>query len=400
MGRMTGPLDGVRIVDFTVNISGPIATMVLGDQGADVVKVEPLGGDPLRVVGTSRAGMSAFFANANRNKRSVAIDLTVPAGRALAERLIQTADVVVQNFRPAAAERLGLTGPGLRKLRPELVYASITGFGTEGPYAGRPVYDHVIQAASGIAANQADRHTGQPSLVRQALVDKVAGLHLAQGVTAALLRRYRTGVGCELEVCMLDSAIAFLWPDGMMNHTILDPDTVRPSIANTFRLTPTRDGHVALNFMTDAQWVGALKAVDYDPPAPSDGNGTTPVQLRSGAVMKEVARRLSARTTEAVVETLGAHDVPCAPVVSLDDLPTHPQVVANASIHEVDHPLLGRIREARAVVDFQGSSPGESRPAPALGQHTEEILEEIGIAPGELDRLYQEGVVKTQETVP
>ena len=133
---MTGPLDGVRIVDFTVNISGPIATMVLGDQGADVVKVEPLGGDPLRVVGTSRAGMSAFFANANRNKRSVAIDLTVPAGRALAERLIQTADVVVQNFRPAAAERLGLTGPGLRKLRPELVYASITGFGTEARTPG------------------------------------------------------------------------------------------------------------------------------------------------------------------------------------------------------------------------------------------------------------------------
>ena len=118
----------------------------------------------------------------------------------------------------------------------------------------------MIQAASGIAANQADRHTGQPSLVRQALVDKVAALHLAQGVTAALLRRYRTGVGCELEVCMLDSAIAFLWPDGMMNHTILDPDTVRPSIANTFRLTPTRDGHVALNFMTDAQWARSAQS--------------------------------------------------------------------------------------------------------------------------------------------
>ena len=131
------------------------------------------------------------------------------------------------------------------------------------------------------------------------------------------------------------------------------------------------------------------------------------MQLRSGAVMKEVARRLSARTTEAVVETLGAHDVPCAPVVSLDDLPTHPQVVANASVHEVDHPLLGRIREARAVVNFEGSFPGESRPAPALGQHTEEILDEIGIAPGELDRLYQEGVVTspvpslaTQESAP
>lgn len=391
---MSGPLTGYRIIDFTANMSGPMGTMILGDQGADVVKVEPPRGDTLRRLGTSRSGISAYFANLNRSKRSVAIDLTEPAGREVADRLIDSADVVVQNFRPAAAERLGLTGAHLCGTRPRLVYASVTGFGAAGPYAGRPVYDHVIQAASGIAASQTDRQSGKPSLIRQGIVDKVTAHELAQAITAALLQRARTGVGCQVDVCMLDAAIAFLWPDGMMNHTIIEPDSPLPSIAKSFRLTPTRDGYVAVTVVTDSQWAGVLEALDLAPHGADSRAWTAEERLRHGGeVMREMARRLGALTTEEVVATMAAHDVPCAPVVAFEDLAAHPQVLANGTIEEFEHPLLGPIRQPNPVVDFGQGSAAQLRPAPALGEHSIEVLREIGVPASEIDRLHKQGIV-------
>lgn len=396
-----GPLAGYRIVDFTANMSGPYGTMILGDQGADVVKVEPPDGDTLRSVGTSRSGISAYFANLNRSKRSVVIDLSTPAGRELARRLIDTADVAVQNFRPAVAERFGLTGPQLRATRPNLVYASITGFGSSGPYAGRPVYDHVIQAASGIAASQADRHTGQPTLIRQGIVDKVTGHVLAQAITAALLQRARTGTGDEFDVCMLDAAVAFFWPDGMMNHTIAEPDTELPSIANSFRLTPTLDGYVALTVLTGPQWGGLLKAAGYADPATDGGIWTAEERMRrGGTVMKEVARRLEALPSDEVVAMMAAHDVPCATVVALEDVPTHPQVRSNGTVEDVDHPVLGPIRLVRPVVDFDQGGAARRRPVPTLGQHTIEVLSEIGVAADEIETLLAGKIVVSSPNGP
>ncbi|MEW6473540.1 MAG: CoA transferase [Actinomycetota bacterium] len=393
-GRPSGPLAGYRIVDFSANMSGPYGTMILGDQGADVVKVESPEGDPLRSVGTSRSGISAYFANLNRSKRSVVINLSTAEGRELAQRLIDTADVVVQNFRPAVANRLGLTGLQLRAARPGLVCASVTGFGASGPYAGRPVYDHVIQAASGIAASQTDGHTGQPSLIRQGIVDKVTGHVLAQAITAALLQRSRTGMGCDLNVCMLDAAVAFLWPDGMMNHTIAEPDTELPSIANSFRLTRTRDGHVALTVLTSAQWKGLLKAVGYVDLAADQGTWTANERMqRGGTVMKEVARHLSALTSEEVVAMMADHDVPCAPVVALEDLVSHPQLRSNGTVEDVEHPVLGRIRQPRPVVDFDQGGAACRRPVPSLGEHTVEVLSEIGVAADEIESLLGHRIV-------
>jgi crotonobetainyl-CoA:carnitine CoA-transferase CaiB-like acyl-CoA transferase len=392
---MSGPLTGYRIIDFTANMSGPLGTMILGDQGADVIKVEPLHGDVIRTIGTSRGGMSTYFANLNRSKRSAAVDLTTAPGRALAERLIDSADVVVQNFRPVVAERLRLDAPHVRERRPRLVYAGVTGFGRSGPFAGRPAYDHVIQALSGIAARQAHPGSGEPALVRQGIVDKLTGHVLAQAVTAALLQRARTGEGCALDICMLDVAIGFLWPDGMMNHTAIAPENTLPSIANSFRLTRTNDGFVSFAVATGEQFSRLLVAVGYEP----DDEGrfaTAHARMRHGGeVMREAARRLSEMSTEQVVALMAAHDLPCAPVVSLEDLPSHLQVRANGSIEEFDHPVLGRIRQANPPVDFDQGRASNQRPAPALGQHTVEVLLEIGFIPAEIDSLHEQGIVRS-----
>jgi crotonobetainyl-CoA:carnitine CoA-transferase CaiB-like acyl-CoA transferase len=378
-----GALEGTRVVDLTANVSGPLATMMLADQGADVVKVEPPEGDILRRVGSGRGGMSAFFANLNRGKRSIVVDLSSPEGVRLVRRLAKDADVFVQNFRRGVVERLGLGARGLRASNPRLVHASITGFGDAGPYADQPVYDHVVQALAGVAALQADRD-GVPALVRQALVDKVTGLTLAQAVTGALLRRVRTGEGCELRVSMLDAVLAFQWPDGMMNQTCLQPDDVKPSIADSFRVTPTADGHLVFAVLTQRQWAGLTQFATGDdaepPPSP-------------GAVMRAARRRVGAMPTDEAAAALAAHGVPASPVVALDDVAYHPQVVAVGAVLDSEHPTLGRIRQPAPPVGAV-AAPGPGRPAPSLGEHTAEVLGELGCSPAEIDELRARGVVR------
>jgi crotonobetainyl-CoA:carnitine CoA-transferase CaiB-like acyl-CoA transferase len=211
-----GPLSGFRIVDLSENMAGPLATMILGDQGADIVKVESLRGDQIRRTGSGSAGMAAYFANLNRSKRSIALDLLRPEGRDVLDRLIDDADVVVHAYRPRAAKKLRIDEQSVRTAaRERLVYCEIVGFGSTGPLAGRAVYDHVIQALSGFAALQTDPATGRPHLIHQGVVDKTTGMAAAQAITAALLRRSRTGVGESITVTMLDVALNLLWPDGM-----------------------------------------------------------------------------------------------------------------------------------------------------------------------------------------
>ena len=217
---MPGALDGYRIIDLTSMISGPLATMLLGDQGADVLKIEnPEGGDYVRKTANRRGGFSAAFVNNNRNKRSVAIDLKDARGRELLLELIRTADVFVQNFRPGVAERMGLGEAAVRAVRNDIVYVSIAGFGFEGPYAARPVYDPLIQALSGLATIQAGSDTERPRLVRTIVPDKVSALTVAQAITAALLARERTGIGQHVQVAMLDAIVAFLWCSDMGSQT-------------------------------------------------------------------------------------------------------------------------------------------------------------------------------------
>ena len=358
-GVRSGPLAGIRIVDFTANMAGPLATMILGDQGADVIKVESPDGDPIRTLGTSVDGLSAYFANLNRSKRSIVLDLSLTASRPVVDALLDKADVVIQNYRPGVAANLGLDAERVKAGRPGLVYAEITGFGSTGPYAGRPAYDHVIQALSGFAAIQADPKGGEPTLVRQGIIDKLTGMTAAQGVTAALLERARTGVGRAIEVRMLDAALAVLWPDGMMNNTIVDPPAVLPSVVGSFRLTPTLDGYLAFTLITREQLTRLAALVGLD----DDGRLATPEGRRrnGGEIMRQAALLLSQRTTADAVDLLAAHAIPVAPVVGLDDLHEHPQIRANAVIDEFEHPVLGPVRQVNPAVRF-GRGPGR-RPA-------------------------------------
>jgi crotonobetainyl-CoA:carnitine CoA-transferase CaiB-like acyl-CoA transferase len=381
-----GPLAGIRIVDFTENMAGPFGTMMLADQGADVVKVESPGGDALRRRGTGTAEMSAYFANLNRSKRSLCLDLRHPRAAEVLGPLLDQADVVVQSFRPAAARRLRIDADAVCGKRPQLIYAAIAGFGTAGPWAGRPVYDHVVQATSGMADQQRQDDTDPPRLIRHGLVDKATGYVLAQSVTAALLGRTRTHRGAQLNIVMLDVAISLLWPDGMMNHTALEPTVQGPAAALTFQLTPTADGHLSLIVLKQQYWDNLVAALGL---ASGLGEGARP-----GEILRAARAVLKSMPTAAAADLLAAHDVPCAPVVAMPDVAAHPQVIANQTLIEYSHPLLGQIRQPRPVPSFPGVRAEDLRGAAQLGADTAAVLAALGL-PGEtVNALFASGVVQ------
>jgi crotonobetainyl-CoA:carnitine CoA-transferase CaiB-like acyl-CoA transferase len=391
---MAGALEGVRVIDLTTMISGPMATMILGDQGADVVKVEPPGvGDMVRHMGTRRAGFSAFFAGANRNKRSIALDLKDPRGVDLLRQLVRGADVFVQNFRPGAIERMGLGEAALREIQPDLVYVSISGFGETGPYAHHRVYDNVIQALSGLCAVQADPGTSRPASVRTLVPDKIAALTAAQAISTALFARERTGKGQHVRLAMLDALIAWLWPDAMMNHTFLGEGvTTTPSISTVTDVFATADGFITAIPVADAEWQGLCRAIDRadlatDPRFATleDRMNDLPEYLR---VIEEALER--AKTAE-LIARLDAEDVPAAPILTLDEVIADRQVVENELVVESTHPVAGRMREPRPAPRFEATPAGIRRPAPGLGEHSDEVLREAGIT--EIASLRAAGVV-------
>jgi crotonobetainyl-CoA:carnitine CoA-transferase CaiB-like acyl-CoA transferase len=387
------PLDGIRVVDLTSNMSGPMATMVLADQGADVVKVEPPTGDLIRTVGTGRNGMSAYFANLNRGKRSISVDLSTEAGVAVVRRLSADADVFVQNFRSGVIERLGLGPEVLMSANPRLIYGSISGFGTTGPLAEQPAYDHVVQALSGFAALQAGKDG--PDLVHQGAIDKASALTLAQAITGALLQRVSTGKGARIDVSMLDVAVAFAWPDGMMNHTCVGDVELLPPVSRSFRTTPTADGHVVLVTLTAKQWDGLVAAILTEAGDDTGGDlSDTGARMSGGAaIMRAVRTRLRELTTDEVVRRLTAVDVPCAPVRQLDEVADDPQIAASGIVDELDHPVMGRIRQPAPAPVVDGERIPAGEPAPRAGAHTVEVLSERGFSELEIETLLADGVV-------
>ena len=393
---MPGPLAGIRVVDCSAYITGPMATMLLGDQGAEVVKVEPIGlGDVMRHLGTARGGISTIFAGCNRSKRSLALNLREDRGRGVLEQLVARSDVFVQNFRPGVVERLGLGEPDLRRLRPDLVYVSISAFGRTGPWSNKPAFDHVVQAASGLAAVQADPDTAEPGFVRNAMVDKLTALTASQAITAALLHRAQTGEGQHVELSMLDSAISFLWPDGMARDTLLgDGVDLHPPISNAYRMITVKDGHLAVAVLTEAQIHGLMRALGR-PDFIEDPRFSTLNALVANldAFEAEAAQAATERTLEEVMTRLEEEDVPCAPVMAPEHVVAHPQVAANATIEIAEHPVMGRMRRPRPPARFSAVPAGVSRHAPALGEHSEEVLAELGLSEGERNELREKGIV-------
>jgi crotonobetainyl-CoA:carnitine CoA-transferase CaiB-like acyl-CoA transferase len=391
---MPGPLTGYRIIDVTQMISGPMATMLLADQGADVIKVEPPGmGDLTRALGGPR-GMSPTFSVVNRNKRSIVINLKDRRGVELLEQLVADADLFVQNFRPGVVEQMGIGEAALRRIKPNLVYVSISGFGESGPYVHKRVYDPVIQALSGLASIQGDPVSGRPRMMRLIIPDKVTALTAAQAMTAALLARERTGKGQHVRLAMLDAVISFLWPEAMAVHTFIGAKNVvtRPHVRDL--VFETADGYITVGVVSDAEWLGLTRALEH-PEWLDDPRFKTPAGRvkHADARLELTAEVIKTRTSAEWLARLDAEQVPCAPILSRTDLFTDPQIAANALIVELDHPHVGRMRQARPAARFDGT-PAELRsPAPLLGEHTDAVLTELGVSSEQLAALRTAGAV-------
>jgi crotonobetainyl-CoA:carnitine CoA-transferase CaiB-like acyl-CoA transferase len=397
---MSGPLTGVRIIDLTTMISGPWATMILGDQGADVIKVEPPGkGDHIRSLGNRRNGLSAMFLNVNRSKRSVTIDLKTAAGVRLLKELVGTADVLVQNFRPGVAERLGIGEPQMRSADPRLIYVSISGFGDKGPYAQKPTYDPVVQALSGVTSIQAGSDEAHPRLIRTILPDKLAAVTAAQAIAAALYAREKSGEGQHVRLSMLDAMMSFLWASDMGAHTFASETVSIDSAASFIDLIyETKNGHMTVAVMSDKEWVALAEALER-PEWLLDPRFSTPA-LRDRHVNERLAMtqaELRHRTTEEWIERFEKAGVPCAPALTRREAIAHPQVGASGTIIEITHPTAGPLRQARPAAQFSATVPTLRLGAPKLGEHNNEVLMELGLTRGTIAELRSAMIIGSEQ---
>ncbi len=390
---MPGALDGFRIIDATQVISGPLATRILADQGADVIKVEPPGGDILRHMG-GISGLSPTFVTTNRSKRSVVLDLKLDEALAALKKLVVGADVFIQNSRPGRAERMGIGADELRAINPRLVYVSICGFGEDGPYAHKRVYDPLIQGMSGLCDIQGG--VGErPRLVRVIVPDKVTALTAAQSITAALLARERTGEGQHVRISMLDAVISFMWPEGMAYHTFVSEHLPRlQPVARRDLVYETVDGYVIVSTVSPREWQGFCRGVErpelLEDPRFEDAAGLVKNAKERLDLMAEILRE---KPTAHWLEALDREDVPCAPVLRREDVHLDPQVRANGIVVEDEHPVAGLVRQPRPAERMDATPSAIQRHAPTLGEHTEEVLAEAGLAADEIGALRDSGAL-------
>lgn len=379
----TGPLRGVRVLDLTTVVMGPAATQMLGDLGADVIKIETPGGDSMRWVGPWRTpGMGPLFLQANRNKRSVALDLKTPEGKAHALGLAQNADVLVSNVRPQGLARLGLSYEDVKRANPSIIYCSAVGYGSDGPSAGQAVYDDLMQAASGIAGLFGAVY-GSPHYAPVNICDRVVGLYVSNAVTAALFHRLNTGEGQQIEVPMFETMAQFVLADHMGGGAFvppLGPMGYKRLLSSTRGPYPTKDGHIALVVYTDKHWrafgqlVGEPDLIDRDPRFESQEARTRNAEA-AGAYL---AARLPAHTTAEWLELLHGVDIPVTAVNQIEDLFEDPHLKAVGMFEDVEHPTEGVLKTPRFPVQFSASPASVRRLAPNLGEHNEEILGAAG----------------------
>jgi crotonobetainyl-CoA:carnitine CoA-transferase CaiB-like acyl-CoA transferase len=375
-----GPWCGIRVLDLTAVLMGPSATQILGDLGADVIKVEPVQGDSMRWVGPFRhAGMGPLFLQANRNKRSVALDLKSPAGLAALKALAADADIFVSNVRPAGMERLGLGYEAVRAVNPAIIYCSAVGYGEGGPGAGRPVYDDLMQAASGIAGIFA-AVDGTPRYAPVNLCDRVVGLYVAIAIMAALQHRNRTGEGQAIEVPMFETMAQFVLADHSGGRAFEPPIGevgYKRLLSRTRGPYRTKDSYLAVVVYTDRHWRAFANIVGvqtlFDP-------GSVFLSMESRTIHAQtigafLAEQLQKRTNAEWLEVLDAADIPACPVNSIDDLYSDPHLRAVGLFQPVSHPTEGDLLATRFPVKFSRSPATLRRTVPNLGEHG-------GAAPG------------------
>lgn len=397
--KATGPLSGIRVLDLTSVVNGAYGVQILADQGADVIKLEDPGsgrgdgGDIMRWAGHlpegAPRGMGPIFLTINRNKRSVLLDLTDPKARARLERLIQSCDVFVSSVRYAGLRRLGLAYEDVAAIRPDIVYAHAAGYGSDGPYAGEPAYDDLIQSASGLA-DVLPRVDGDPTprILPTLVADKVSGLFLAQAVTAALLHRARTGEGQFVEVPMLECVTSFLMVEHLYDQTFQPPTGqwgyVRVLNANR-KPFKTKDGYIGLLPYTDKQWDQFFEAAGYGETIAKDPRFSDYFTRMKhiGELYALVEEAAKTKTTQEWLDVLKPLSIPVVKTNRLDDLPQDPHLQAVDFFQTFEHPAVGRYLQMRPPVKFSKTPANVRRHPPELGQHTEEVLAEIGVDEGQ-----------------
>ena len=394
-----GPLQGIKVVDMTTVLMGPYAAQMLGDYGADVIKVESPDGDVTRQIGPTRhPGIGPVFLNANRSKRSISLDLKKPAGRDAVLRLIASADVLIYNVRPQAMARLQLGYDVVSKLNPRLIYAGVFGFGQDGPYATKPAYDDLIQGATALPSLMAQAGDGVPRYVPNALVDRIVGLTAVGAICASLVHRDRTGRGQRVDIPMFETMASFVMGDHMGGLTYeppLDKGGYARHLSRDRRPYKTSDGHVCVIVYNDKQWRSFFEATGRadlrnDPKFATFAGRAANIDMVYG----ELARIFETRTTAEWTELLTKADIPVMPMHDLESMLQDPHLVATNFFPVVEHPTEGPIRSMRVSATWSETPAKPERLAPRLSEHAEEVLREAGYSDSEIAGLVREGVTK------
>lgn len=391
-----GALDQIKVVDLTSMVSGPVAACMLADQGATVIKVEPLHGEQMRYLGPALNGSPPTFYSCNRGKQSIALDLKSDEGKDVLWKLIKEADVLLQNFRPGAMARMGFGDEDIRAANENIIYVSISGFGETGPYADQRVYDPVIQALSGATDIQADRVTGRPTMFRVIIADKVASLTAAQAISTALYHRERTGEGQDIKLSMLDAMLSFFWPEGMGGLTYgeaeFDPSTGSGSMDLVFE---TQDGYITAGTITDKEWTGFCRALNREDLIDDERFVTARGRGMNANERKQImADEISQWSSDEVLARLRENEVPSAPLLRRTELLDNEQIVAGGSVDRTSYEGFGEVRQAAPAARFSKTPSSIQGPAPKLGEQSEAILEQLGLSESERSALFDQGVVK------
>ena len=388
-------LAGVKVLDLTSMVSGPVAAMMLADQGADVIKVEPTTGEQMRHIGPTVNKVTAAFFSCNRGKRSIGVDLKSEDGKKILFDLVADADVLIQNFRPGAMERMGFGEPVLRELNPRLIYVSISGFGEEGPYAHKRVYDPVIQALSCATDIQADRATGRPQMFRIIIADKVTAITAAQAISTALYAREKSGEGQHVRLSMLDAMLSLFWPEGMAGLTYADQEfDVRRYQGAMDLIYETQDRFITAGAISDSEWEGMCRALNREDLIDHPNFRTAQGRFTHNSERKEItAEEIKKWSSDEILARFDQEGVPCAPIIDRSELLDHEQVLANGSVDRLHFEEFGEVRQARHPARFDKTPASVSRPAPRLGEHGREVLAASGYDAAAIDALGRAGTV-------
>lgn len=391
------PLNGIRVLEFSTMVTASLAAMMLADQGAEVIKVEPLdAGDPMRYLGSSKGGVSALFANCNRGKRSLRLDLKTSQGREIIGKLAEATDIVLTNYRPGVMEGLGLGSADLRARNPRLIFGAVTGFGLEGPMCDAPAYDPIIQAQSGMAAVQG-HGKGRPEFIKTLMCDKITAYTICQAVTSALYARERSGMGQHIDLSMMDAGLYFVFPDGFMHQALLDDDVthIPPLSQMLYEVTDTADGSVTISAPTPAQQVGLLTAIErLDLFADERFNSTEKLVMNLQTFRAELAETMRRIPTDDLLARLAANDVPAARLLDYEQVFNHIQYTANDSVDVATHQQLGSMRRVKPPARFGGDRLPPASDSPAHGEHTTEVLSELGYGTDAIASLIEAKVAR------